>query len=29
MHNKKHIFAEVGLALTLIISIIQCLADNV
>jgi len=29
MHNKKHIITEAGLALTLIVAILQCIAGNV
>jgi len=28
MDSKKHIIAEVGLALTLIVAILQCVAGN-
>jgi len=29
MDNKKHILAELGLALTLIMAILKCAIDNV
>jgi len=29
MDNKKHIIAEAGLALTLIVAILQCIAGNI
>jgi len=28
MHNKKHVIAELGLALTLVVAILQCIAGN-
>jgi len=28
MDNKKHIIAEAGMALTLIVAILQCVAGN-